>query len=161
MSASSTSLVNAGGEWIFSFRIWISLEINETYLKNFGTSVIFFDLKVQINVLLHLEIFVYNSGCTIQPLSSTHKCHQYFLSHNSTDDLRLLNFDNFEVPGKCYSDIRGMEGSICQITKTETLQALRPQLRQLWTYQNREIVNKVLQIVLTLIIKGNFKKYQF
>ena len=45
MSALSRSLVNARGEWIFSFRIWFSLEIIENLSKKFGTNVFFFRTK--------------------------------------------------------------------------------------------------------------------
>ena len=80
------------------------------------------------------------------------------MSQNSTYDLKMLNFGNFEVPRKCYSDIDDMDKSNCKTTTTQTRQATRPLLRHLWTKGIWENGNTLLQFLVTLIIKGNFEK---
>ena len=70
----------------------------------------------------------------------------------------MPNFGNFEVPRKCYSDIDDMDKSNCKTTTTQTLQATIPLLRHLWTKGIWENGNKLLQFLVTLIIKVILKK---
>ena len=132
-------------------------KLMKSYLKLL-LQVKFCRTKVKINVLLRFEFFAYILGCTIQTLSSKQNCHQNFLSHNSTEDLKMLNFGNFEVPRNCYSDIDDMDKSNCKTTTTQTLQATIPLLRHLWTKGIWENGNKLLQFLVTLIIKVILKK---
>ena len=83
--------------------------------------------------MLHLEFFAYNSGCTIQALSWKQNCQENFLSHNSTEDLKMPSIGNLKYHVNVIPTLMTWIKAIVKRQPRKHCKPQDPLMRHLWT----------------------------